>query len=125
MTRDTTATSRYGLWLLVSGPLIWSVHFLASYIAAALHCAKRPDVALADVRVLILVLTAAALAGIVWAGIVGLRYHLASPDGLPHDDDTPQDRRSFLGFATLLLAGLSAVAVAFVAMPILFFEVCR
>lgn len=125
MSGHTTATSRYGLWLLVTGPLIWSVHFLVSYIAAALHCAKRPEVALGDVRLLILALTAAALAGTVTVGAIGLRYHLASPDGLPHDDDTAQDRRSFLGFATLLLCGLSAVAVTFVAMPILFFEVCR
>lgn len=125
MTRDTSRTSRYGLWLLITGPLIWSVHFLVSYIAAALHCAKRPDIALDDVRLLILALTAAALAGILTVGGIGLRYHLASPDGLPHDDDTPEDRRSFIGFATLLLAGLSAVAVAYVALPILFFEVCR
>jgi hypothetical protein len=47
------------------------------------------------------------------------------PDGVPHDDDTPEDRRSFMGFATLLLCGLSAVAVVFVALPARFLEVCR
>jgi hypothetical protein len=120
-----TMTSRYGLWLLIAGPLIWSGHFLAAYISAAVHCAKRPEIALGDIRLLILALTAAALAGIAAVGLVGLRYHVASPDGLPHDDDTPEDRRSFLGFATLLLCGLSAVAVTFVALPALFFEVCR
>ena len=125
MTANRTAAGRYGLWLLVAAPLIWSAHFLASYIAAAVFCAKRPDAGLGDVRLLILILTAAALAGIVTVGVIGLRHHLASPDGLPHDADTPEDRRSFLGFATLLLSGLSAVAVAFVAMPALFFEVCR
>lgn len=120
-----TITSRYGLWMLIAGPAIWSAHFLIAYIAASVHCAKRPEVALADVRLLILVLTAVALGAIVAIGVWGMRLHLGSPDGLPHDDDTPQDRRSFLGFATLLLCGLSAVAVGFVSLPALFFEVCR
>jgi hypothetical protein len=120
-----TATNRYGLWVLIAGPLIWSAHFLISYIVAAVHCAKQPHTALDDVRLLILVLTVAALAGIAVTGARGLQLHLRSLDGLPHDDDTPEDRRSFLGFATLLLCGLSAVAVIFVAMPIAFFEVCR
>ena len=32
---------------------------------------------------------------------------------LPHDDDTPEDRHRFLGFAALLLSALSAVAVIY------------
>lgn len=119
-----TGSNRLGLWVLISGPLIWAAHFLFSYLAAAIHCAKRPDLDLGSIRWLILAVTAAALLGIVATGLRGLRHHLGSPDGLPHDDDTPQDRQSFLGFATLLLCGLSAVAVVFAALPIAFFEVC-
>jgi hypothetical protein len=111
--------------VLIAGPLIWSAHFLASYLVAAVHCAKQPESGLADVRAMILGLTIAALVGIAATGLRGLKHHLKSTDGLPHDDDTPEDRRSFLGFATLLLCGLSAVAVVFVAMPVAFFEVCR
>lgn len=119
-----TGRNRFGLWVLIAGPLIWSAHFLFSYIAAAIHCAKEPEVDLGGIRWLILAVTAAALLGIAATGVRGLRRHLRSPDGLPHDDDTAQDRQSFLGFATLLLCGLSAVAVVFVALPIAFFEVC-
>jgi hypothetical protein len=42
-----------------------------------------------------------------------------------HDLDTHEDRHRFLGFATLLLAGLSAVAVLYAAMAATFFETCR
>jgi hypothetical protein len=44
---------------------------------------------------------------------------------LPHDFDTPGDRHRFLGFATVLLAGLSAVATLFAAVVVLYFEDCR
>jgi hypothetical protein len=43
----------------------------------------------------------------------------------PNDDDTPEDRHRFLGLATLLLAGLSVVAVVFTAIASFFFESCR
>jgi len=42
-----------------------------------------------------------------------------------HDLDTPEDRHRFLGFATLLLSGLSAVAVLYAAFAATFFDTCR
>jgi hypothetical protein len=42
-----------------------------------------------------------------------------------HDLDSPEDRHRFLGFATLLLSGLSAVAVAYAALAATFFDTCR
>ena len=67
-----------------------------------------------------------ALAAIAAIGIRGLRDHTGY--GLPtsqHDFDTPEDRHRFLGFASLLLAGLSAVATILVALGAVFFETCR
>ena len=42
----------------------------------------------------------------------------------PHDDPTAHDRKLFQGFATLLLSGLSFVAVLYVALPLLFIDGC-
>lgn len=119
------ARARYALWVLIAPPTIWAAHFLFAYVTAAIHCAKWPETDLAATRLLILGLTVVALLGIAVIAIKALRAHLASEDGLPHDEDEPWARRSFLGFATLLLCGLSAVAVLYVALPIAFFEVCR
>jgi hypothetical protein len=85
--------------------------------------------------------TAVALIGIGVVGWEGLRRHRhpstplgASPstplgasgmEATTHDLDSPEDRHRFLGFATLLLAGLSAVAVLYAALAVTFFETCR
>jgi len=44
---------------------------------------------------------------------------------VPHDADTPEDRHRFLGFATLLLSGLSAVAVIYTALVVVVFRSCH
>jgi hypothetical protein len=119
------ARRSYDLWMLAAGPLAWCAHFLISYVTAAVHCARNADTALADVRVVIAIATFVALGVIASVGLWGLKHHRHSIDGLPHDEDTWQARQSFLGFATLLLCGLSAVAVLFVALPALFFGDCR
>ena len=69
--------------------------------------------------------TAVALVGIGWNGWSGYRRHRLEAEPLPHDLDTPGDRHRFLGFATLLLAALSAVATVFAATVVVFFEDCR
>ena len=45
-------------------------------------------------------------------------------DDPPHDDPSGHSRRLFQGFATLLLSGLSFVAVIYVALPALFLTEC-
>ena len=42
----------------------------------------------------------------------------------PHDEPTRRDRLLFQGYATLLLSGLSFVAVIFTALPALFLTDC-
>ena len=54
-----------------------------------------------------------------------LAMHTAGLQRMPHDFDTPGDRHRFLGFATVLLAGLSAVATLFAALVVLYFKDCR
>lgn len=117
---------RESLWWLTAGPLLWALHFLACYLTAAIWCAKAGRLAeLGWVRGAVAAYTVVALAGIGWTFLHGLRRHRHGAATVPHDFDTPGDRHRFLGFATLLLSGLSAVAVIYVALVAVFFGTCR
>lgn len=113
---------------LVAAPTVWAIHFLVCYIAAAIYCAKTApaDIAIEPVRELVWIATGIALAGIfangAWAFWRGRLWRHGTG---PHRADSLEERRRFLSYATLLLAGLSFVATIFVAMPILFIETCR
>ena len=115
------------LWFLIVSPTIWAAHFMLCYITAAVWCARfaGPDAALGGVRTAIAWYTAMALAGIAVVGWEGLRRHRHGTEATTHDLDSPDDRHRFLGFATLLLAGLSAIATLFAATVVVFFEDCR
>ena len=118
---------RDSLWLLVISPVVWSLHFLLCYVTAAIWCAKVAGELgpLGWVPAAVGWYTAIALAVIGAVGYKGLRAHSYGTATVPHDFDTPEDRHRFLGFATLLLSGLSAVATIFTAMAAVFFETCR
>lgn len=119
---------RESLWWLAASPLLWLAHFLASYLTAAIWCAKvgAEHDPIGPVRVAILVYTLLALGGIVAIGFFrGLRPHELGTATVPHDFDTMADRHRFLGFAVLLLSGLSFVAVVYVALPAVFYGSCR
>lgn len=124
---NPTGESRQSLWLLAASPTIWAVHFLACYITAAVWCAKvgGDTGSLGWVPTAVVIYSVAALAGIVGVGWVGWRKHDFGTATVPHDFDTRADRHRFLGFATVLLSGLSAVAVLYVAMAAAFFGSCR
>lgn len=115
------------LWRLVTPPLVWAAHFLACYITAAVWCARvvGRDGSLDAVRVAIAVYTLVALGAIVVAGRDAYRRHTFGTATAPHDFDSPADRHRFLGFATLLLSGVSAVGVVFAALVALFFQTCH
>lgn len=118
------------LWLLTISPVIWSVHFLLSYVTAAVWCAKLagPGGPLGGARTAIAVYTAVALIGIGITGWIGFRRHSYSEYGdaeTPHDFDSPEDRHRFLGFATLLLSALSAVGTVYVALAAVFIGTCH
>lgn len=114
------------LWIIVVAPTIWAGHFLLSYITAAIWCAKYagPDGSLGPVRIAIGAFTAAALGGIGWTTWIAYKKHSYGDSSRPHDADTRADRHRFIGFATLLLAGLSAVATIFVALTAVFIGNC-
>src|SRR5687768_7266471 len=115
------------LWRLIVSPTIWAAHFMLSYMTAAVWCAKYagPLGPLGPVRWAIALYTCAALIGIGRNGWGAWRRHKYGSEKVPHDADTPEDRHRFLGFATLLLAALSAVAVLYAATVIIFLKDCR
>ena len=123
---NETHESKQSLWLLTASPALWAAHFLLCYVTASVWCAKVVGLggSLTTARAAIAVYTALALAAIGVIGWVGYRRHSLGAADLPHDDDTPEDRHRFLGFATLLLSGLSAVAVIYAALVVVFVERC-
>jgi len=125
--KDETHESRQSLWRPVLPPIIWAAHFLTTYITSAIWCEKIAgrDGSLGGARLAIAIYTVLALAGIALIGWRGWQRHAFDGSETQHDFDSPADRHRFLGFATALLAGLSAVAVIFTALAIVFFNDCR
>jgi len=113
-------------WTLVAGPATWALHFLACYVLAAVWCAKMSRVAeLGEARIALWLLTATALVVIAGFGWRGWRAHCRGRAAVPHDGPGAGDRSRFLGLASLLLCGLSAVAVLYSALAIALIGDCR
>ena len=119
--------SRASLWGLTAGPAIWAAHFLLSYITASVWCAKAATVAapLGSARIAMAAYTGIALVAIAGFGWHAWRRHRWGEAELPHDDASAGDRHRFLGFATLLLCGLSFVAVGYMAIAMSVIGTCR
>lgn len=116
---------RQSLWALTVGPAIWAGHFLASYVAAALWCGSAGAHArFGSVTMAFGAVTVLALAAVAWVARGGwTRYNHG--EAVPsHHKDTPEDRHRFLGLATLLLAGLSAVSILFTVMAVTMLRGC-
>lgn len=114
------------LWTLFTAPVVWAAHFLVCYIGAAIYCAKPELVGLSfsAVRAGIAAATVIALSLIALSAWLAWRQWGFGTDDPPHDNPTRRDRTLFQGFATLLLSGLSFIAVIFTAMPALFLTEC-
>lgn len=129
------ASTRANLITLITAPTIWALHFLVCYVAASVHCAKAmtdarvftggswPDVTLA--RMIIAGATILALGLIAWSSRQAWGHWSDGDAEPPYDDATFDDRQQFLGFATILLCGLSFIGVIFVALPAVFIGDCR
>jgi hypothetical protein len=124
---ETAAPGHYSLWLLTIAPTIWAMHLLLCYITAAIGCAKfvAPGGSLDGIQSAIGWYTGLALAGIAVMAWEGYRRHRHGTEATTHDLDSAEDRHRFLGFATLLLSGLSAVGVIYAALAAAYFETCR
>jgi hypothetical protein len=116
------------LWRVIISPSLWALHFLACYVAAAIYCEKAGrDAPLDDIRLLVIVATALALGGIFWSTIGLWRVHDRSltDNDFEYEHNTPEERHRFLSHVALMLSVLSAVAVIYVTIPMLYLESCR
>jgi hypothetical protein len=121
-----TPAGHYSLWLLTIAPGLWVVHLLSCYITAAIWCAKAPAGSpLGSVKTAIAWYTLLALAGIIATAMIGLRRHRHGTAATTHDLDSAEDRHRFLGFATLLLSGLSALGVLYAALAASYVGTCQ
>jgi hypothetical protein len=125
------------LWTLLMPPTVWAVHFLFCYLVAAIHCAKLGGInltepssgisfaPLGEVQPLVAGGTVLALVLIAIGARQAWRHWGFGDDDPPYDAATPENRQHFVGFATLLLSGLSFVSVIFIALPAFLIGDCR
>ncbi|MGW9229591.1 hypothetical protein ACWGPT_01835 [Pseudorhizobium sp. NPDC055634] len=114
------------LWTLFTAPAVWALHFILCYVAVAIYCEKAGEwyIGFGTVRLVLGAITILALAMIVLSSYLAWRQWGFGSGDPPHDQPTAEDRRRFQGFATLLLYGLSFVAVVYVAIPLIFIHGC-
>lgn len=114
------------MWTLFTAPAVWAAHFLACYVLAAVFCAKAQALGLHfDIlRIALGTLTVIALMSIVVSVLQAWRQWGFGPGDTSSDAPTRQGRVRFQGYVTLLLSGLSSVAVMFTAIPVLFITSC-
>jgi hypothetical protein len=123
---ERVSETHQSLLRLVAPPMLWAGHLLLSYCTAAIYCEKiAPNGgSLGGARIAIAAYTLVALASLIWMSVAAYRRHTYGDASLPHDFDSPEDRHRFLGFATLLLAGISIVAVLYQSLPAIVIGTC-
>ena len=119
-TRDSLVT-------MIATPTVWALHFLFCYIAAAMACAPNANIfkSIGGIRAAIGVATALSLAFCFFAGLRAYREWRAEGGRPPHDKPTEEDRERQMELASVLLSGLSFLAVIFTALPALLVMDCR
>ena len=116
------------LWRVIAAPIIWAFHFLFCYVFAAIYCEKMGRGApLDNPRFWVIVATVVALAGIGWSThrIWRVRARSLTDNDFEFEHNTPEERHRFLSHMALMLCALSAVAVLYVVIPMLYLATCR
>lgn len=108
---------------IVAAPTIWAAHFLLVYVLGALSCARGAP-PLASMLPIVAAATISALAGIALVSWPSWREWRGERD-VETDHATAEGRSHFLAHASLLLAGLSIVAVLLQSLPALLSLSCR
>ncbi|RYE54930.1 MAG: hypothetical protein EOP20_11155 [Hyphomicrobiales bacterium] len=116
------------LWRVIAAPIIWALHFLFCYVAVAIHCEKAGrDASLGDARLWVILATVVALAGIGWStfSLWRVRARSLTDNDFEFEHNTPEERHRFLSHVALMLCTLSAIAVIYVLIPMLYLSSCR
>lgn len=116
------------LWRVIAAPIIWASHFLFCYVFVAIYCEKAGrDASLDQPTIVIIVATAVALAGIGLSThhILRVRARSVTDNDFEFEHNTPEERHRFLSHVALMLCILSAIAVIYIAIPMLYLSTCR
>jgi hypothetical protein len=126
VTRETgTGTD---LWRVIAAPIVWALHFLFCYVYGAVYCAKAGRDASLDGPTLVIVgatVVALALIALSTHRLWKVRGRSLTDDDFEFEHNTPEERHRFLSHVALMLCVLSAVAVLYVAIPMLYLSSCR
>ncbi|MDQ8186558.1 hypothetical protein [Pelagicoccus sp. SDUM812002] len=116
--------SKQSLWLLTAAPMIWAGHFILCYVTTAIWIEKVAgrDASLLPMRLTIGGYTLLAFIGIGVVFGIGNRRRNLDTEKKSTDNDTPDCRHRFLGFATILLCCLSVVATLFTSLAAVFVQ---
>lgn len=123
------------IWVqLLAGPVIWSVHFLISYMLVEAICrVAGPDFRLLGfpgLNLIVVVLTVLAVAVIVFFIFKSYRSwrdidrNRRLKEELQEDSRWSEGPEEFLYFSGLLLSGLFAASTLMVGIPALFLQSC-
>ena len=111
------------LWHLILAPTIWAVHFCVVYAITAISCEK--GIGAATLYWSVVGVTVVALAGIAAKAVVAWKQWDYTDDyDYDHGGHDDENRREFLGHVGFLLAGISAIGVIYVVMPVLLIGSC-
>jgi hypothetical protein len=116
------------LWQVILAPVVWSAHFLVSYVGTAVYCEKvGREAALDPVRVLVILATVAGLVivGVSTRGLWKVRGRSLTDDDFDYEYNSPEERHRFLSHVALMLSALSAIGMLYVALPAFLLDSCR
>jgi len=126
VTRETgTGTD---LWRVIFAPGVWAVHFLFCYVFAAVYCEKLGRDAPLDLATWVIVgatVVALGLIGLSTLWLWRVRGRSLTDDDFEFEHNNAEERHRFLSHVALMLCVLSAVAVLYVAIPMLYLTSCR
>ncbi|HEV2514202.1 MAG TPA: hypothetical protein VGV07_03045 [Devosia sp.] len=130
MTDEVTRETGTGtdLWRVIFAPGVWAVHFLFCYVFAAIYCEKLGRDAALDMATWVIVaatMVALALIGLSTLRLWKVRGRSLTDDDFEFEHNTAEERHRFLSHVALMLCVLSAVAVLYVAIPMLYLTSCR
>ena len=126
VTRETGAGT--DLWRVIAAPAAWALHFIFVYGFTAVYCEKAGRGASLNMpTVVIVAATLVALAAIGWSThrLWRVRGRSLTDDDFEFEHNTPEERHRFLSHVALMLCVLSAVAVLYVTIPMLYLSTCR
>ncbi|GGG84905.1 hypothetical protein GCM10011415_38820 [Salipiger pallidus] len=112
------------IWIMAAAPTIWAVHFVASYVLAAVWCAKI-GASLVTPAWIIAAMGLVCAALIVWLGVIAVRRYggvFVIFEEITESSERGRDR--FIGHVSLLLCILSVVAIGFTVIPGLILGSC-